>query len=130
MRENFDIIMSQFLERVRHKPFQWGVWDCCIFTADAVKEITGIDYMAEFRGKYSNKEQAIKILGTTLKETLIKKFGPHKKVGSRGDVAFKFEKDGPAIGICFGEGSIFVCENGLEIIHSSECRFFGVPKDV
>ena len=43
-------------------PFEWGKYDCCLFAADVVREITGVDYAEPFRGKYTAEEGAKALL--------------------------------------------------------------------
>jgi hypothetical protein len=47
--------LAAFLEPLRLRAFAWGKHDCCIFTAGAVEAMTGVDAMAEFRGRYSTQ---------------------------------------------------------------------------
>jgi len=42
-------------------PFEWGVFDCTIFAADAVQAITGVDLAAQHRG-YRGVRPALRLL--------------------------------------------------------------------
>jgi hypothetical protein len=42
-------------------PFEWGVNDCCLFAADAVRAMTGRDPAADARG-YTTERQAARVL--------------------------------------------------------------------
>lgn len=42
-------------------PFEWGVFDCTIFAADAVQAITGVDLAAPHRG-YRGVRSALRLL--------------------------------------------------------------------
>jgi len=53
---NWELKLSDFLESRRDVHFAWGTHDCCMFAADAVRAITGIDPAEEFRG-YSTKDE-------------------------------------------------------------------------
>lgn len=44
------------------QPFEWGVHDCALFAADAVKAVTGVDPAAELRGTYSTAAGAARVL--------------------------------------------------------------------
>jgi hypothetical protein len=48
-------------------PFSWGDNDCCLFVGDAVKEMTGTDIAAEFRGKYTDAAGANAVIQATVK---------------------------------------------------------------
>lgn len=39
-------------------PFVWGVSDCCLAAADVVRDLVGVDPMAELRGTYSTAGEA------------------------------------------------------------------------
>ena len=39
-------------------PFEWGTFDCCLFAANAVREMTGKDFAAPFRDKYTTEKGA------------------------------------------------------------------------
>ncbi len=56
----------EVIESYRSKPFEWGVADCCTFTADCVQTITGIDWLADYRGQYSTEAGALELIGTSL----------------------------------------------------------------
>lgn len=45
----------------RFLPMQWGQRDCCLFAADAVNAITGIDFAEGLRG-YSSAKGAVRAL--------------------------------------------------------------------
>ena len=50
-----------FIEEAHRREFSYGVFDCCLFAADAVRVITGVDYAAELRG-YTSKFEAYRIV--------------------------------------------------------------------
>jgi hypothetical protein len=54
--------LAEFLDRRQLMPFSWGLHDCALFAADAVKEITGVDVAEDLRGTYNSAEQALRIL--------------------------------------------------------------------
>ncbi len=49
------------LERARD-PFEWGTNDCCLFPANAIQAITGVDIAADFRGKYADEASAFALI--------------------------------------------------------------------
>src|ERR1700743_3011421 len=53
------------------EPFAWGKQDCCLFAADGVQAITGVDIAEDFRGKYTDQASAFALIesitgGTTV----------------------------------------------------------------
>ena len=43
-------------------PLQWGATDCSLFASDAINAMNGSDPAYWFRGKYTTKKQAFKLL--------------------------------------------------------------------
>lgn len=61
----------QFLLDHAHAKFKWGSHDCSLFAANGIQAITGTDIASDFRGKYTNEEQAFALIkqltgGTTV----------------------------------------------------------------
>lgn len=54
---NWQAALSAFVAARRSMPFAWGSNDCCLFAADAVQAMTGVDHAAELRG-YSSALEA------------------------------------------------------------------------
>jgi Domain of unknown function (DUF6950) len=124
------------------RPFLWGQHDCCTFSGDVVKAMTGIDPMAEYRGAYSDEEgarAALEDIGKgTLYRTLQSIFGGarHASTAGRGDLVYITRAEGstmgPSVGICLGEKSAFVGINqssdgkavreGLVFLPTLSCR--------
>ena len=44
-------ILNQHIDAARGKPFKRGSHDCCMWAADVVVALTGIDYAEDFRGR-------------------------------------------------------------------------------
>lgn len=103
-------------------PFQWGTFDCCLFAANAVREMTGKDFAAPFRDKYTTEKGAAKALikygQGDIKSTLNAIFGPLKprlKAG-RGDLVLVETDTGEALGVV-ASGKIWVATfDGLATI--------------
>lgn len=63
--ENWDTKdLHDFLCAHAKDAFVWGVWDCCLFPANAIESFTGVDIAADFRGKYHDRENAFAAIGT------------------------------------------------------------------
>jgi hypothetical protein len=48
--EDWPSRLSCFIGERTLQPFAWGAQDCCLFAADGIAEITGVDLAAELRG--------------------------------------------------------------------------------
>lgn len=102
-----------FLSKNQDTPFEWGKFDCCLFVADAIIEMTGVDIAADFRGKYQSEKGSLRALVKygkgDVKSTfthLLGQFKPRLKAG-RGDVALIATPTGDAVGIVFN-GAVWV----------------------
>jgi hypothetical protein len=117
-KENWDVEFNKYINTLNTKEYKYGSYDCCIFAADAVKAITGIDYMEEFRGKYNSVEEgneALKTIGKgSLYRTLRAKFGKPVRgcYGRKGDVAFYDD----CCGIVLGRSALFIGINGQVLV--------------
>lgn len=43
-------------------PFVWGEHDCCLWAADAVQALTGLDFASAWRGSYATAAEAARLL--------------------------------------------------------------------
>jgi len=57
--------LADYLRACEGTPFAWGVCDCSLFAADAVRAMTGVDHGVEFRGKYKTAAGAVRVLKRT-----------------------------------------------------------------
>jgi hypothetical protein len=48
--EDWPARLSRFIAERTHRPFAWGAQDCCLFAADGIALITGVDFAADLRG--------------------------------------------------------------------------------
>ncbi len=51
-----------YLGRISREPLVYGQHDCALFAADAVREMTGQDFAAPYRGGYSNLRGGMRLL--------------------------------------------------------------------
>jgi len=59
---NWDSLLDREIEDARSRPFAWGTHDCALWAANAVREITGEDIAAPYRGRYSTAAGATRAL--------------------------------------------------------------------
>lgn len=110
----------QAIANHKNEPFQWGTLDCCMFTGECIKEVTGIDIVGEYRGRYKTEIGAKRVLAKygSIEEHLDKHFKRiDYKLAKRGDVVL-FESDlGNAVGVRWSGGVLCIGHNGLNVIH-------------
>lgn len=114
-RADWEPALAAYVSATERDPHAYGVHDCALDAADAVRAMTGIDYAAEFRGRYRSAAGAVRALRDrgrgSLEATLDAKFQP-VAIGfaRRGDLALH---EG-AIGIVMGPFALFLVEGAAE----------------
>lgn len=59
--------ISDYIKSNAETPFEWGVFDCCIFSSHVINMQTGLDLHGPYAGKYDSETSAkslLKKLGT------------------------------------------------------------------
>ena len=103
--------LHAYLDSVADTPFAWGTHDCCLYIADAVQAMTGVDPAAAYRGRYSTETGARIALtrygAGTLYATFNAAFGDSiAPAGAhRGDIV---AIDEMTVGVCMGAFGWFV----------------------
>lgn len=108
-RADWPVRLARFLAAHEGRAFQFGTHDCSLFAADWVREATGWDPAAAFRGCYDSRRSARRALHAygagPLRDTVTAILGsPRRGVlyGQRGDVALIRAGDRHALGIVTG----------------------------
>ena len=107
---DWSIRLDRFIDTHRNRPFVWGENDCCLFAMNCVKQITGEDLAAPFRG-YKDQREALKLLKrcgwvSGIAEAVAEKYEiPEIPAlsASRGDVCLFDIGRGDTLGIRAGE---------------------------
>lgn len=132
-KEGWPEALHDYIAAARKKEFAYGAWDCCLFAADWVLELTGTDYAAELRG-YSSMKDAYEILARygsmeAMVTQLLGVDAGHPAFAQRGDIVLM--KDHPSLGgapeglgICHGLHSAFPRAKGLIMIRTLEAAAF------
>ena len=58
---NWPELLAGKIDAARTSPFIWGENDCCLFAADCVEIMTGIDLAGDYRN-YKTKAEALRLL--------------------------------------------------------------------
>ncbi len=105
--QNWPLRLNTVLIEFQNKSFAWGEHDCCLFAANVVRELTGVDHAVDLRGAYTTAQEAAEVL---------KKHGGVRKIASdalgneipaltaqRGDVVLIDGPHGDTLAICIGD---------------------------
>ena len=116
---NWPSVLAKFIESRRNMPFAWGVNDCALFAADAIRAITGVDHAAIFRGLYDTQSQANAIVAQYggLRPFVSYFLGPEidPKLARRGDIALITDAKGrEVLSVCLGASFAATGETGLK----------------
>ena len=92
------------------KPFMWGSHDCCLFAANIVFELTGVDPAFALRGEYETALEAARIVKERggLRQIATDSLGGEISplAAKRGDIVMIETKEhGDTLAVCIG----FVC---------------------
>lgn len=61
-KQDWPARLEKEIVRYQQEPFIWGENDCLIFVADCIKSMTGFDFMEQWRGKYTNEDEAASLM--------------------------------------------------------------------
>lgn len=108
----------------RHaQPFAWGANDCCIFAADVVYALTGVDHAAELRGRYRSAAGAARVLrergGVQGIATAALGDPISPLMAQRGDVVMVPSEHGEALAVCIGATCVVPGPRGLATVRMS-----------
>jgi hypothetical protein len=109
--------LSEIRESRAHEPFRWGTNDCCMWAADAVLAMTGIDFAADFRGSYDDVKSAARLMSSLggIEALTTKALGEPVSTmfASVGDVVLVDQSGQTGLGICNGSTVLVVTAYGL-----------------
>ena len=116
-KENWDILLAEFIESRRCTPFQWGSHDCTMFAVDAALAMTGTDLAVDYRGTYDSEIGAAKIIvkaGGTLR-ALVNHHGQEisPRMAQRGDWVLTEQDGSEALAVCVGVKLVAAGRSGL-----------------
>lgn len=102
-------------------PFEDGVHDCALFLAGGILAMTGTDYAAPYRGRYTTLRGGMRILrkdGFRDHVALVEATLPRRAVAfaREGDGACVQTEDGPALGIVQGAQIYVLSPRGLGLV--------------
>lgn len=124
--EGWEGRLSDAVEKVRQRPFEWGAHDCATWAFDVRRALTGGPDVVSWRGRYttaigshrimrklgwrSMEEGGRALLGEPLHAVLM---------AQRGDLVLS--QGDPAFGVCIGSHVAFVAPDGLQFVPLGDC---------
>ena len=105
-KSNWTQALAETIEAAKKRPFSWGKFDCCIFISECVIAQTGVDPMPEFRGHYTTKTGANRVVKKYggLEAVINSKFKRiTKNELSRGDLVMFKSPEGLTMGAVFNQ---------------------------
>lgn len=117
-KDNWPRIISEEINNHKDVPFVWGEKDCCLAVADIMLAYTGVDFAAEFRGKYKTAKGSLMALKKhgkgSLKATLDAKL-PSIEVAEagRGDIGLVKTEGGESLAIIFSNIAWAMHDEGI-----------------
>lgn len=110
--------LQAYLQEVARTPFEPGKNDCALFLAGGVNAICGVDFAADYRGRYTTITGGLRVLRKHGHEdhiALAKEHLTEKPVAfaNVGDGAVVVDGNEPALGIVQGPSVFVLTEGGL-----------------
>lgn len=145
-KDHWQELLHNYLLRRQNEAFAWGTMDCCLFACDAVLELTDVDLMIEFRGKYDSALTAVKTMSIAcsgaderhlvelVAEKIALQFGIEEVpllFAQRGDVVLLDSHLGKSLGILGLRGTHVHCTgpDGIVDVPLQDClRAWRIPK--
>lgn len=113
--------LAGWLRDNRKRAFEQGKWDCGLFAAGAIEAMTGVDVVAEVRGRYTTTRGAMRVLKRLGHKDHIALFASHLPevplLSARpGDLVTFEAEDGLALAIIQGAGAYHAGPHGLAVM--------------
>lgn len=113
------------LEKYKAAEFKYGQLDCCLFVCDIIRDMSGVDLAANWRGKYKGQLGAFRLIRDAggFDQLMSQAFGPVKPIWSvkKGDPVLLhpacLENDGITAGLGIFDGDRIVALSGCGIIY-------------
>lgn len=124
---NADARLRALLDSRRRAAFAWGVHDCCLFAADVVQALLGVDPALIIRHTYGNREQAGRLLAGLggLEQMATSVLGAPLRaplLACMGDVGLLRDGERELLGVCTGETWTVPAARGLGLLPLESAR--------
>lgn len=119
-RHDWQIRFSDFVQTRARLPFTWGSNDCCLFAADAVEAITGIDHAAALRG-YDSAVSAQRLIEARggIRQIAIDALGVEiaPEFAAVGDLVLLENAGRELLAVCNGTCALAPGEDGMAVLN-------------
>lgn len=129
--EGWEARLAAVIRDAASKPYWLGEHDCFRFACKAVEALTGVDRWPEFRGRYSNRREALALLarhGKTFEAAFDWFFGVPRvgwRRARRGDIgAFQTPDGEKHLGVCNGRDVVVLLSKGITPVPAAFCGAF------
>lgn len=122
---SWTVMLHQYVEANRSRGFSLDEHNCAFFVADWIRLSVGVDPAADYRElPASGRKYLLKDYPTLVEAVMARHGWPVVAVAQaqRGDVVERVFGRRHCMGICVGEFSVFVGEDGLQMIPTLECQ--------
>lgn len=124
--EDWPSRLAAFIDGQRARPFVWGQSDCCLFVADAITAMTGVDVAKRWRGAYVDEKSARRVMRnyggvSGIATTALGQPKP-SLFGGRGDVVLIDTPTGEALALHLGNSVVAQAANGLEFFDTRAAK--------
>lgn len=114
---NRKAVLSDYVDLVGARPFQWSVNDPLMMVAGAVELLTGVDHAEGLRGRYDSCEEGKKLIGMTPLRFVSKRLKTIPVVEANdGDVAAVKQAREYGFGIFIGAHIYTMTQSGIGIL--------------
>lgn len=126
--DNWEHKLQEYIDKYRQTPLEFGKHDCCTFTIEWEKVLTGKSTFPEFDRTFKSLEQGKEILKkvgfknwVTIVNSRLERIQPIQ--ARRGDlVSMKFQ-GAYCMGICLGKMCAFVGYDKMEFISKDQMKY-------
>lgn len=123
--DDWKLRLIQHLGEAARKPYEPGVHDCALFSAGAVKAMTGVDHASRWRGRYSTLKAGQRLLRKAGFDDHIALAAAHLEeiapaFAAPGDLAVLAHDLGPVLGVVQGENVYVLTLDRLGLLPLSD----------
>jgi hypothetical protein len=112
--------LATLTHEAQTRVFGWGMFDCCVFAAEAVEAVTGRNPMDRVRTLYDDAATAARLVRRLggLREAVTHALGVEPtaavKCAQRGDIVLVRQPKQPALGVVIGQSALVPLAHGVQ----------------